>query len=145
MPKRLTSDGKFSRQFFDRSGNLRRIRNVEPWHLVDVLRQKYKLPDSEAEPLADFLEGMLELEPARRKTAAELAQHPWLATPPTVESVSEARRLYRQDKQLLARLAGLALDGDRDIDSGADGGGDDRNGHRDSDGGDSSESLGDDD
>lgn len=124
MPKRLTSDGRFSRQFFDRNGNLRRISNVDPWPLVDVLRQKYKLPDSEAEPLADFLTGMLELEPARRKPASEMLKHPWLSTPPSIESVAEAKRIYREDKQELARLAALHLhdrSSDHDSEQGASG------------------------
>lgn len=66
MPKRLTSEGSYSRQFFDRNGDLRRISGIVSWPLTDVLQEKYKLPEADAAMLGDFLKGMLELEPKRR-------------------------------------------------------------------------------
>jgi serine/threonine protein kinase len=63
---------------FTKKGDLRHIKDLDPWGLYDVLVQKYKLKPTDARELTDFLLPMLELEPDKRASAAELINHPWL-------------------------------------------------------------------
>lgn len=78
LPNPFAMYGKFSREVFNRMGELRHIRTLDPWPLKDVLAEKYKMPSAEAEQLADFLLPMLEYIPKKRATAAESLRHPWL-------------------------------------------------------------------
>lgn len=43
-----------------------------------MLLEKYRLKDSEAGPLSDFLECMLKWRPKDRMSARKLLEHPWL-------------------------------------------------------------------
>eukprot|EP01006_Ploeotia_vitrea_P036520 TRINITY_DN66028_c6_g1_i1.p1 TRINITY_DN66028_c6_g1~~TRINITY_DN66028_c6_g1_i1.p1 ORF type:complete len:745 (+),score=378.50 TRINITY_DN66028_c6_g1_i1:260-2236(+) len=79
FPKKLTSQGKYSKEFFDKKGNLRHIHDLDDWPLENVLYEKYKLPRDEADQLASFLKPMLNFNPAQRATAADALTHPWLA------------------------------------------------------------------
>lgn len=93
---KLATTGKYSRQFFNRRGDLRNIFDLDSWGLADVLRQKYKLPKEEADLMASFLLPMLNLSPEKRATAADMLDHAWLSTPPYVDSVKEATRMARE-------------------------------------------------
>ncbi|KAI4524606.1 kinase-like protein [Schizophyllum commune Loenen D] len=78
MPKSLALAGRYSSEFFNRRGQLRHISKLRYWPLPSVLHEKYLFPRAEADKLADFLQGMLNLYPDRRASAGELARHPWL-------------------------------------------------------------------
>ncbi|KFD70678.1 hypothetical protein M514_17150 [Trichuris suis] len=78
VPKSVLSMGKDSRQFFKRTGVLRKIGPMTPWGLKDVLVEKYHWSVSEANGFADFLLPMLHYDPAKRATAAQCLEHPWL-------------------------------------------------------------------
>ncbi|KAF9921640.1 serine/threonine protein kinase, CMGC group [Modicella reniformis] len=78
FPKRLALSGKYSHEMFNRRGELRNIQRLRMWRLADVLREKYVMPKKEGEALADFLEKMLQLDPAQRATAGEMTEHLWL-------------------------------------------------------------------
>mmetsp|Transcript_31492 Transcript_31492/g.76840 ORF Transcript_31492/g.76840 Transcript_31492/m.76840 type:complete len:207 (+) Transcript_31492:599-1219(+) len=78
MPKTLTRDGKYSRQFFNSNGQLRNIQQLDSWGLKDVLLEKYKLKRKDAEQLSAFLLPMLTLEPSKRCTCFEALQNPFL-------------------------------------------------------------------
>ena len=78
MPKKVATGGKRSREFFTRAGELRHIKSLKRWPLEDVLFEKYGFPEDEAASMADFLNRMLDFEPANRATAAEALLHPWL-------------------------------------------------------------------
>ncbi|XP_029690226.1 SRSF protein kinase 3 isoform X2 [Takifugu rubripes] len=62
------------------SGDLRHISNLKPWGLFEVLLEKYEWPLDQAAEFSDFLLTMLELQPDRRATAAQCLQHAWLNT-----------------------------------------------------------------
>jgi len=76
--KPFTQKGRCAHKFFNSKGELRHIKKLEIWPLLDVLRQKYKKSDEEAELLASFLSPMLEYNPKCRTSAGKALTHPWL-------------------------------------------------------------------
>ncbi len=69
MPKNLALSGKQSAKYFDSSGSLRNIRGLNYWPLSKVLVEKYRIKESEAVALADFLLPMIQWYPHKRATA----------------------------------------------------------------------------
>ncbi|TFJ87661.1 hypothetical protein NSK_001011 [Nannochloropsis salina CCMP1776] len=78
-PKRLATAGRYSREFFNRKGELKHIHSLKYWSLEEVLREKYRFSQNEARAAADFLVPMLDFNPQRRATAQQCLAHPWLA------------------------------------------------------------------
>jgi len=81
MPKRLALSGRYSKKYFDRNGNLRRIKGFTFWPIKSVLMEKYKFKENEAQALNDFLLPMLRYFPDERCTAQEALRNPWLNMP----------------------------------------------------------------
>ncbi|XP_045912336.1 SRSF protein kinase 1a isoform X3 [Micropterus dolomieu] len=79
VPRKLIMNGKYSKDFFTKKGDLKHITKLKPWGLLEVLIDKYEWPREEAECFTDFLLPMLELIPEKRATAAECLRHPWLS------------------------------------------------------------------
>ena len=69
MPRSLALSGRRYKKFFDRQGNLRRIRGLNYWPLKKVLIEKYRFKEAEAQAFSDFLTPMLEWDPERRASA----------------------------------------------------------------------------
>uniref|UniRef100_A0A4W3JJ80 non-specific serine/threonine protein kinase n=1 Tax=Callorhinchus milii TaxID=7868 RepID=A0A4W3JJ80_CALMI len=80
IPRHFALSGKYSREFFNRRGELRHITKLKPWSLFDVLVEKYGWPHEEAAQFTDFLLPMLEMVPEKRASAAECLRHPWLGS-----------------------------------------------------------------
>ncbi|XP_052779952.1 LOW QUALITY PROTEIN: SRSF protein kinase 1-like [Mya arenaria] len=80
IPRNIALSGKYSREFFNRKGELRNITKLKPWSLFDVLTEKYEWDPDEATAFSDFLTPMLEFDPEHRATAGESLQHPWLSS-----------------------------------------------------------------
>jgi len=78
FPKKLAVAGKYSNECFNKKGDLKHIKKLNSWPLYKVLSEKYEFPHQEALQLSQFLEGMLNFNPAKRKTAAECLLDPWL-------------------------------------------------------------------
>lgn len=78
IPRHIALSGKYSREFFNRKGELRNITKLKPWGLFEVLTEKYEWDPEEAQGFTDFLVPMLHFEPEKRATAWECLQHPWL-------------------------------------------------------------------
>mmetsp|Transcript_39270 Transcript_39270/g.54553 ORF Transcript_39270/g.54553 Transcript_39270/m.54553 type:complete len:716 (-) Transcript_39270:7-2154(-) len=78
IPKKVALGGKYSRDFFNRQGELRHIRKLRFWPIERVLMEKYDFDKSDAVELAAFLTPMLDYHPDRRATAGQMLQHPWL-------------------------------------------------------------------
>lgn len=78
IPKKIILSGSLSHSVFNKKGELRHITGLKPWGLEEVLVEKYEWRFDEAAAFAEFLRPMLEFEPAKRATAAECLEHPWL-------------------------------------------------------------------
>ncbi|CAM9692604.1 unnamed protein product [Chrysoparadoxa australica] len=91
MPRRVTTAGKYSRQYFNRKGELRHIRNLKYWGLADVFTDKYHFHRKDADDAASFLLKMLTLDPAKRATATEMLQHKWIANVPMPKPRGEGK------------------------------------------------------
>uniref|UniRef100_A0A8C7T759 non-specific serine/threonine protein kinase n=1 Tax=Oncorhynchus mykiss TaxID=8022 RepID=A0A8C7T759_ONCMY len=78
IPPPFALSGRYSREYFDRRGELRHIANLKPWGLFEVLLEKYEWPLEQAAQFSDFLLTMLDVTPEKRATAAQCLQHPWL-------------------------------------------------------------------
>ena len=59
MPKNLAISGKHSAKYFDSNGCLRNIRGLNYWPLSKVLIEKYRIKESEAVALANFILPMI--------------------------------------------------------------------------------------
>ncbi|KAD5508660.1 hypothetical protein E3N88_16363 [Mikania micrantha] len=78
MPRKIALGGRYSREFFNRHGDLRHIRRLRFWPLNKVLVEKYEFSEQDAKELADFLVPILDFVPEKRPTAAKLLNHPWI-------------------------------------------------------------------
>uniref|UniRef100_A0A1J3HD97 non-specific serine/threonine protein kinase n=2 Tax=Noccaea caerulescens TaxID=107243 RepID=A0A1J3HD97_NOCCA len=78
MPRKIAIGGARSKDYFDRHGDLKRIRRLKYWPLDRLLIDKYKIPEAEAKELAEFLSPILEFAPEKRPTAQQCLEHPWM-------------------------------------------------------------------
>jgi len=67
-----------SKDYFDRYGDLKRIRRLKYWPMDRLLVDKYKFPEPDAREFAEFLGPLLDFAPEKRPTAAACLQHSWL-------------------------------------------------------------------
>lgn len=70
--------GARSKDFFDRHGDLKRIRRLKFWPLDRLLVDKYNFSEKDASELAEFLCPLLDFAPEKRPTAQQCLEHPWL-------------------------------------------------------------------
>lgn len=78
IPKRISLVGKYSREFFNKRGELLHIDNLRPWNMYSVLTQKYGWSSKHALLFSDFLVPMLDYDPKKRATAWDCLSHPWI-------------------------------------------------------------------
>ncbi|ABO98079.1 predicted protein [Ostreococcus lucimarinus CCE9901] len=78
MPKHLALSGKYSKEFFNRNGELRHIRSLKFWPCERVLMEKYNMSETDSKELSDFLSPMLDFNPSKRASAEQMLEHPWL-------------------------------------------------------------------
>ena len=78
---------------------MRNIKKLKLWPLYNVLLEKYRLREFEAQMLADFLGRILKWEPRDRPTAAQMLQHPWLKMQAR-DDVRVSRRELREYKKV---------------------------------------------
>ena len=81
FPRAYALSGINSKKFFNLKGELKRIKQLRIWPLKNVLLEKYRLKEEEAEALASFLLPMLVYETEKRVTAEKILEHPWLNMP----------------------------------------------------------------
>lgn len=92
MPRKVALGGRYSRDFFNRHGDLRHIRRLKFWPLNKVLMEKYEFSEEDANELADFLVPILDFVPEKRPTAAECLNHPWITGQIQMNSREKAER-----------------------------------------------------
>ncbi|KAJ3697176.1 hypothetical protein LUZ61_000881 [Rhynchospora tenuis] len=126
MPRKIALGGRYSREFFNRYGDLRHIRRLRFWPLNKVLTEKYDFNERDATDMSDFLLPILDFVPEKRPTAAQLLNHPWLeagpftrepAQPPNQElvsmddEVSDKQRKEKDERDAMAvELGNIAID-----------------------------------
>lgn len=117
--------GRYSRELFNRSGDLRHIRRLRFWPMNKVLREKYEFSEQDAHELADFLVPILDFVPEKRPTAAQCLNHPWIAErlrdlspsktnstfQATENGVSEKKREKDEREAMEAGVGNIVIDG----------------------------------
>lgn len=78
IPRHIAFSGKYSREFFNKKGELRHITKLKPWGLFSVLTEKYEWDAEIAQAFTDWLLPMLAFDPNDRATAEECLAHPFL-------------------------------------------------------------------
>ncbi|KAI4327849.1 hypothetical protein L6164_020263 [Bauhinia variegata] len=78
MPRKGAVTGARSKDFFDRHGDLKRIRRLKFWPVDKLLIERYKFSETDAREFAEFLVPILDFSPEKRPTAQQCLQHPWL-------------------------------------------------------------------
>ncbi|KAL1558194.1 non-specific serine/threonine protein kinase [Salvia divinorum] len=123
MPRKVALGGRYSRDFFNRFGDLRHIRRLRVWPLVKVLLEKYEFREQDASEMADFLIQILDFVPEKRLTAAQCLNHPWISGGPRqlAPSTSQTKELEngssdkKRDKDereaMEVRVGNIAIDG----------------------------------
>ncbi|XP_020104817.1 serine/threonine-protein kinase SRPK-like [Ananas comosus] len=126
MPRKIALGGRYSREFFNRYGDLRHIRRLRFWPLNKVLMEKYEFGEQDANDMADFLAPILDFVPEKRPTAAQLLTHPWInagpltceprsqpePTQPSVDGVSEKQKKEKEERDAMAvGIGNIAIDG----------------------------------
>ncbi|CAF3137040.1 unnamed protein product [Rotaria sp. Silwood2] len=86
IPVEIAHSGRYSKEFFNRRGQLRNIKQLKPWDLFHVLTEKYKWPPYEAIEFTHFLEPMLHYDVNQRATAAECLMNPWVTGEPLFDN-----------------------------------------------------------
>merc|ERR1712241_1274813 len=79
IPRTIALSGKYSKEYFRKTGELRHITKLKPWPLYDVLTEKYEWDPKTAKEFSDWLIPMLAFEPSERATAMDCINHPFLA------------------------------------------------------------------
>ncbi|PNY07104.1 SRSF protein kinase 2-like protein [Trifolium pratense] len=82
MPRKIALGGRYSRDFFNRYGDLRHIRRLRFWPITKVLMEKYDFSEQDASDMSDFLVPLLDFVPEKRPTAAQCLTHPWMSAGP---------------------------------------------------------------
>ncbi|KAK4755253.1 hypothetical protein SAY87_009010 [Trapa incisa] len=84
MPRKIALGGRYSRELFNRYGDLRHIRRLRFWPLNKVLIEKYEFSEKDANDLSDFLVPILDFVPEQRPSAAQCLLHPWINAGPNL-------------------------------------------------------------
>ncbi|KAJ9554719.1 hypothetical protein OSB04_009333 [Centaurea solstitialis] len=121
MPRKIALGGRYSRDFFNRHGDLRHIRRLRFWPLKKVLAEKYEFSEEDANELADFLVPILDFVPEKRPTAAQCLAHPWITGVPrdlasvvpqaTDNKISENNREKDEREAVEVGMGNMAIGG----------------------------------
>uniref|UniRef100_A0A5B7AID1 non-specific serine/threonine protein kinase n=1 Tax=Davidia involucrata TaxID=16924 RepID=A0A5B7AID1_DAVIN len=125
MPRKIALGGRYSRDFFNRYGDLRHIRRLRFWPLNKVLLEKYEFSEQDANDMADFLVPILDFVPEKRPTAAQCLSHPWISAGPrllepsmagtrpqaTDNGISEKKREKDEREAMEVGVGNMAIDG----------------------------------
>ncbi|KAI4378693.1 hypothetical protein MLD38_016137 [Melastoma candidum] len=106
MPRKIALGGRYSREFFNRYGDLRHIRRLRFWPLNKVLMEKYEFSEQIAAEMTDFLLPILDFVPEKRPSAAQCLLHPWLnAGPHLLQPSLPSEQKQDKDPDISEKLA----------------------------------------
>jgi serine/threonine-protein kinase SRPK3 len=74
----LETNPKVWKFYNKKNYKLKNIAKLHEWPMYKVLLEKYRLKDSEARSLSEFLLCMLKWKPKDRSSARDLLDHPWM-------------------------------------------------------------------
>ncbi|KAG2311128.1 hypothetical protein Bca4012_025587 [Brassica carinata] len=98
MPRKIALGGRYSRDYFNRQGELRHIRRLRFWPLSKVLMEKYEFSEEDAVAMQDFITPILEFVPEKRSTAAQCLTHPWMnPVPRSLKASSSPQKLKEEE------------------------------------------------
>ncbi|CAD8082668.1 unnamed protein product [Paramecium primaurelia] len=72
------SKGKRSSQYFEKNGDLKRIKELQKFTLSNTLIKDYDFEENEAKNLEDFILFALKWDPLDRPSSLNMFMHPWL-------------------------------------------------------------------
>eukprot|EP00606_Chrysophyceae_sp_TOSAG23-5_P000870 GSChrysophyteH2.ASY1.ANO1.1086.1 assembled CDS len=78
FPKAVINSGKKAQQYFNKRGDLHNIHQLKYWPLKDVLHDKYRFSESDANEIASFLMPCLAIDRHERASASDCLSHPWI-------------------------------------------------------------------
>lgn len=116
MPKNFCLSGAYSHKYFDKYGNLKRKKDINPKTIKDILTKKYFFIEDEAKALNDFLLPMLEYYPSKRATAKQMLGHPWLNMPPNFDYLLNEENIEKVNGNTKNNLLNIIKDDDDDND-----------------------------
>ncbi|XP_068647526.1 uncharacterized protein [Aristolochia californica] len=124
MPRKIALGGRYSRDFFNRYGDLRHIRRLRFWPLNKVLMEKYEFSEQDANDMAGFLVPILDFVPEKRPTAAQSLLHPWFSAGPRLlepsppdqskeaDGISEQKKKEKYEREAMELGVGnIAING----------------------------------
>jgi len=79
IPRNIAMSGKYSKEYFRKTGELRHITKLKPWPLYDVLTEKYEWDPKLAKDFSDWLMPMLAFDPSERASAMDCILHTFLS------------------------------------------------------------------
>ncbi|XP_068158321.1 SRSF protein kinase 3-like [Drosophila tropicalis] len=77
IPEELIGYGDYAGEIFE-GGELRNVKDLRPRSLTNVLIDRYRWPDQDAQEFVAFLMPMLQTDPRLRVSAADAMHHKWL-------------------------------------------------------------------
>ncbi|KAK4272793.1 hypothetical protein QN277_021299 [Acacia crassicarpa] len=127
MPRKIALGGRYSRDFFNRYGDLRHIRRLRFWPLNKVLVEKYDFNERDANDMADFLVPILDFVPEKRPTAGQCLLHQWINAGPRLlepsvpssnhkaadAAISDQKKKDKDDREAMeAGMGNIAINSD---------------------------------
>lgn len=79
IPKQFALSGSRSRDFFNKNGELIRIKALKSFPISAILEKDFKYDPDDCKEIEEFLLPMLEYEPKKRASAGELLKSEWLS------------------------------------------------------------------
>jgi len=80
MPKNFALKGKYSKDYFNKNGQLYKIKDLKETTILDALMEDDLIPLEEAQKIEKFLLPMLEYDPEKRISARDALKNEWLWT-----------------------------------------------------------------
>ena len=88
FPPEMIETARFRASYFESDGALRFRPEIRATSLREKLRRRTAMRGPELDLTQDFLESLLQIDPAARPTAAAVLAHPWLSVEDAVRGAA---------------------------------------------------------